>query len=218
MGAINPLRLLGIIPTTSMIYPIALARIICRLSGLKVFNTGVLALVYAVLYIAGIAMGVKWSGIKRAAVLFFCGLLSLFILMDGNYLVWFNSLYGEPMMIVSLLLFMASVLYASTRVKNIGRREVFFVLAASFLFIGSIFLSIRSTKIIAWLNIIVYALILVSTKLMIFVHDVVLDQAGIDLADLITNTSVKCIILLAVACCYIISYVVSSRKYKHKDI
>lgn len=137
MGAINPLRLLGIIPTTSMIYPIALARIICRLSGLKVFNTEVLALVYAVLYIAGIAMCVKWSGIKRAAVLFFCGLLSLFILMDGNYLVWFNSLYGEPMMIVSLLLFMASVLYASTRVKNIGRREIFFVLAASFLFIGS---------------------------------------------------------------------------------
>jgi len=137
MEAINPLRLLAIIPTTSMIYPIALARSICVLSGLKVFNTGVLALVYSVLYIAALTMCLKWAGISRTPVLIFCSLLSLLILMDGNYLVWFNSLYGEPMMIISLLLLIASVLYASTKSGNIGRKEMFFVLAASFLFIGS---------------------------------------------------------------------------------
>lgn len=81
-----------------------------------------------------------------------------------------------------------------------------------------IFLSIRSTKIISWLNIIVYALILVSTKLIIFVHDIVLSQTGINLADLITNTFAKCILLFVVICCYIFSYVVSSKKYRNKDI
>lgn len=136
MLPVNPLRLVGIIPSSSMIYPILLAKAICKMSGLTYFNTSILAVLYAALYITALCFCLKWIGIKRSPVLIFFSFLSLVVLLDGNYLVWFNSLYGEPMMIIGLLLFIASALYA-IQTKPLSFKGILPLIVSSFLFLGS---------------------------------------------------------------------------------
>lgn len=127
-------RLMGQPPTTSMIYPISAARVICRLTGSGYFNTRILALVYMFIYIISLYICLKCIDFKRTATsIFFCA-LSVLILADGNYSVWFNSLYGEPMMITSLLLFIASLLYAS---RNINLLSIIFIFISAYLFLGA---------------------------------------------------------------------------------
>lgn len=137
MVPLNPARLLGIIPTTSMIYPITLARIACRLAGNQYFNTRVLAFVYAIIYIILIYVFIKNIKFKRVCTSVFFSLLSLLILMDGNFLVWFNSLYGEPMMIIGLLAFTGSVLYFSRHLVEPNYKGFLLVCISAFLFLGS---------------------------------------------------------------------------------
>lgn len=137
MNSLNPLRFFGIIPTTSMIYPIAAARAICKLAGSQYFNTRALALVYIVIYIASIYVCIKNINIRRTSSLIFFSLLSLIMLMDGNYLVWFNSLYGEPMMIIGLLALTGSILYFSRHTEKAGYSTIIPVCISAFLFIGS---------------------------------------------------------------------------------
>ena len=66
----------------------------------------------------------------------------IFVALDGNYLLWFNSLYGEPMMIITLSLFIGAILnyinhkYAKKSEDKITRNIVY-VLGSAFLFLGS---------------------------------------------------------------------------------
>ncbi|HEY8500462.1 MAG TPA: hypothetical protein VIL89_07575, partial [Clostridia bacterium] len=136
MTGINPLRLAGIIPTTSVIYPVAAAKLICRVSGTNVFNVQVLSVIYCLMYISSIILCLILLGIKKESLFIFCGFAALFILMDGNYLIWFNSLYGEPMMVIGLLIFAASCLY-SINSENPGIKEVLFLFFTSVLFVGA---------------------------------------------------------------------------------
>lgn len=138
--AMTPLeleRLIGIIPTTSMIYPITLARIICKMLGFQYFTTKVLALIYSLMYILSLYMCVKYIPLKRVGTHIFLAVLSLFILMDGGYLIWFNSLYGEPMMILGLLFFTASVLYFLQNTQKISLNKASLIFIAAFLFLGA---------------------------------------------------------------------------------
>lgn len=130
-------RLIGVIPTTSMIYPITLARIICKMLGFQYFTTKVLAFIYSLMYILSIYMCIKYIPLKRIGTHIFLIVLSLFILMDGGYLIWFNSLYGEPMMILGLLFFTASVLYFLQNTQKISLNKILFIFIAAFLFLGS---------------------------------------------------------------------------------
>lgn len=130
-------RLIGIVPTTSMIYPITLARELCKLIGRQFFSTRMLAAVYAVMYISGLYMCIKWIRPKRLTTGIFFVILSVFILMDGNYIIWFNSLYGEPMMMVGLILFIASVLYVCAHMEEHHNKGVFFVFTGALLFLGA---------------------------------------------------------------------------------
>jgi multisubunit Na+/H+ antiporter MnhF subunit len=57
--------------------------------------------------------------------------------MDGNYLVWFNSLYGEPMMIIGLLAFTGSVLYFSRHMEEPGYKGFLLICISALLFLGS---------------------------------------------------------------------------------
>jgi hypothetical protein len=137
MVCVNPLRLVGIIPTISMIYPVAAAKFLCRMSGTNIFNTQILSAIYCLMYILSIILCLFLLRNKEIeSSLIFCGFVSLFILMDGNYLIWFNSLYGEPMMIIGLLLFTASCLY-SINSENPGLKELAFLFFASVLFVGA---------------------------------------------------------------------------------
>lgn len=130
-------RLTGVIPTTSMIYPITLARVFTKLSGREYFSTNLLAFIYAVFYILSLSMCIRWMGIKKKASAIFFSILSLFILMDGNYLIWFNSLYGEPMMISTIIFFIGSALYVLKDKERIGYKEIALLFISAILFLGA---------------------------------------------------------------------------------
>ena len=127
---------------SSLGYLIVLITSICKLLGKTVFKTQYLAIVYSIIYILTFTIILKSLNIKDKIKFALVSLLILFIFFDGNYLVWFNSLYGEPMMLVTLLLFVASVLnyihykYVIKDTEKIMSKIVY-VLLTAFLFLGS---------------------------------------------------------------------------------
>lgn len=127
---------------SSLTYLILLISTICKLLGETVFKTQYLAIVYSIMYILAFSIILKSLNIKNNKKLIMVSLLTLFIFFDGNYLVWFNSLYGEPMMLSTLLLFIASVMnyiqykYVIKRTEKIASKIAFIFLSA-FLFLGS---------------------------------------------------------------------------------
>ncbi len=115
---------------------------ICTVFRQAIFKTQYLAIVYSTIYILALNIILNYLNIKDKVKFMLVSLLTLFIFFDGNYLVWFNSLYGEPMMLVTLLLFIASVFnyihykYVLKCTEKIMSRIVYILLTA-FLFLGS---------------------------------------------------------------------------------
>ncbi|AQR96042.1 hypothetical protein [Clostridium saccharoperbutylacetonicum] len=115
---------------------------VIRMFGENIFKTKYLALIYSCLYTLALIIILKAFNIKNTLNSIIVSTLILLIFFDGNYLVWFNSLYGEPMMIVTLSLFIACVLnyihckYAIKNCKNITINIAFIIITA-FLFLGS---------------------------------------------------------------------------------
>lgn len=128
--------------SSSIGYLIYLISLICRVFGQDIFKTQYLALVYAIIYITSLYLIIKSMNIKNGLKILILSLLSIFILFDGNYLIWFNSLYGEPMMMTSLMLFIASYsyyIYKKYILKDDSKilRRIIFIFIAAFLFVGS---------------------------------------------------------------------------------
>ncbi|NFO48015.1 hypothetical protein FDB40_13970 [Clostridium botulinum] len=114
----------------------------CKLFNNNIFRTEYLAISYSIIYILSITMILKYLNIKNSLKLTFIGILSLFVLFDGNYIIWFNSFYGEPMMLCSLLLLIFSILYYINYkyVKKNNHKimsKIVYILLATFLFLGS---------------------------------------------------------------------------------
>ena len=115
---------------------------ICKAFGETVFKTQYLAMVYSIIYIISFSIILNSLNIKDKVKFTLVSLLTLFIFFDGNYLVWFNSLYGEPMMLVTLLLFISSIFnyihykYVLKGTEKIMSKIVYILLSA-FLFLGS---------------------------------------------------------------------------------
>lgn len=128
--------------SSSIGYLIYFISFICRIIGQDIFKTQYLALVYSIIYVLALYIIIKSMNIKSGVKILILTFLSLFILLDGNYLIWFNSLYGEPMMMSTLMLFIAAYSYYAYKKytikddSNILRRIVFIFIAA-FLFVGS---------------------------------------------------------------------------------
>ena len=127
---------------TSIAYVITLINTVCRLLGQDTFKTLYLATVYAVLYIYAFWLIFASLNLRDRLKLGMFILISCFVFLDGNYLVWFNSLYGEPMMITALALYSAAwVKYLYHRQVTKSRHKVFssivLIFAAAFLFLGS---------------------------------------------------------------------------------
>ncbi|MCR1951989.1 hypothetical protein NSA50_13135 [Clostridium sp. DSM 100503] len=133
--------LVGIV-SSSLGYLIIFINFICKIVGQGVFRTQYLAIAYAIIYISSIALILKNFNIKSNFKLSIIALLSAFVFMDGNYIVWFNSLYGEPMMLSTLLLFLAAFLYyirckySEKDDKKIGFK-IFLLYISAFMFLGS---------------------------------------------------------------------------------
>lgn len=127
---------------SSLGYLIVVINSICKAFGKTVFKTQYLTIVYSIIYILSFSVILKSLNIKDKIKFILVSLLTLFIFFDGNYLVWFNSLYGEPMMIVTLSLFIASIFnyihykYVLKGTEKIMSKIVYILLTA-FLFLGS---------------------------------------------------------------------------------
>lgn len=131
-----------IFKSCSLSYLIVFISKICKIFKQTVFKTQYLAIIYSIIYIFAFIIILKSLNIKDNVKLIIVSSLILLIFFDGNYLIWFNSLYGEPMMIVTFSLFIAFVLnyihykYVMKGTKN-KILKVFYILPAAFLFLGS---------------------------------------------------------------------------------
>lgn len=128
--------------STSMGYFITFVSLICQLFGSDVFKSNYLAILYAVVYIFSMAAILKYFNIKSKFKFTILAIIGLFVFLDGNYLVFFNSLYGEPMMITTLMLLIATYIYYVYKkyvIKDDKHvfRNIIFVYISSWLFIGS---------------------------------------------------------------------------------
>lgn len=127
---------------TSMGALITLICYICKLLGQSIFKTQYLAIAYFLIYLSAFLIILKSINLKNPIKYTILILLTLFIFFDGNYLIWFNSLYGEPMMIITLLLFIASVLYYTYYKYSLKKEDKLFsklvyIFVSALLFIGS---------------------------------------------------------------------------------
>ena len=138
----DSLKLYNIIGKSTLSYLILIINSICKLFNSEIFKTNYLAIVYSFIYLISFTIILKFNNIKGNIKLLVMGLLGVLIFFDGNYLVWFNSLYGEPMMITSLMLFISSYMYYTYKrfiasdEEGLVRRLLFLFLSA-FLFLGS---------------------------------------------------------------------------------
>lgn len=128
--------------SSSLAWLIALINFICKVLNQNIFKTQYLAVAYSVLYIFSITMILKYLNIKNRFKLTLIALLTLFILFDGNYILWFNSLYGEPMMLTTLLIFITTCLYYINYKyvkKNTDKltSKIVLIILAGFLLLGS---------------------------------------------------------------------------------
>ncbi len=140
--AAGPVELLFRLKATSISYLITPISLVCKILGQDTFKTSYLAVIYLALYLLAVFVIARYldpgNPLKQAGL----ALIALPVLLDGNYLVWFNSLYGEPMMMVTLLLYIAAWVYYIYRryVQQVpGARfiEILLILAAAHLFLGS---------------------------------------------------------------------------------
>ncbi len=135
------LQQLSRLKTTSMSYLIIPIGLICKALGTTVFQTTYLAIAYIVLYLWALYIIIRCLNLSSPKMIM-AALLTLFVLLDGNYLVWFNSLYGEPMMITTLLLYIAAWLYYIYGRYHQGPRfallpQMMLIFFTAFLFLGS---------------------------------------------------------------------------------
>lgn len=136
------MELAGRLKATSLSYPITLISLVCKAFGQDTFKTGYLAVVYILMYLSALYVIFRYLPVKNQIKLALFVLITLFVCLDGNYLVWFNSLYGEPMMITAFTLYIAAWVYYIYR-RHVLRSEdrlftsILLIIAAACLFLGS---------------------------------------------------------------------------------
>lgn len=140
--AAGPVDLLSRLKATSISYLITPISLVCQALGQDLFKTSYLAFVYLTLYLLAIFVIARYLDPGNPFKLPGLALIALPVLLDGNYLVWFNSLYGEPMMIISLMLYIAAWVYYINRrygeeAPDTGFIEILLIMAAAHLFLGS---------------------------------------------------------------------------------
>ena len=142
VAAAGPVELLTRLKATSISYLITPINLVCQALGQDTFKTSYLALVYLALYLLAIFIIARYLDPGHPLKLAGLALIALPVLLDGNYLVWFNSLYGEPMMMVTLLLYIAAWVYYIHRrhvqqAPGTGFIEILLIMVTAHLFLGS---------------------------------------------------------------------------------
>ena len=140
---INPVKnILNSIGGSSMGVVITIICTICRILRQNIFKTQYLAIAYFLIYLSAAFIILKSLNIRSSLKYIITIILGLFMFFDGNYLIWFNSFYGEPMMISTLMLFIASILYYVYYKYSLKKDDKIFsklvyIFITALLFIGS---------------------------------------------------------------------------------
>jgi len=139
---LNISSLVNRLKATSITYLITFVSLICKMFGQDTFKTGYLAIAYVIMYVSSLYVLMKYLHLENKVKLLLFALIALLVGLDGNYLVWFNSLYGEPMMITTLMLYIAAWVYYIYH-RNVLKSEeqifskIIFIFLAAYLFLGS---------------------------------------------------------------------------------
>lgn len=114
-------------PKYSLVYPAALVRLICNLTG-QPFSTWYLSMVMNAVMILCIVSIVNdlYDLMGRYAVLLGTVLCGVFLC--ESYLVWFNSLYGESCMFMGLFMVIACAVHLAVRPANTAWSTVLLLL------------------------------------------------------------------------------------------
>ena len=122
----------GFYPSTQMIL-VVIARFISLIFNEAVFDIRYLAALYVVLLLTAGFLLIKYNKGKSLITASVITILMLLIFTDIGYLAYFNSLYGEPVSFIFLLLTFALGLLLTKQVKPSKRVLVFFFIAILFL-------------------------------------------------------------------------------------
>ena len=129
-GSFSWWKLLGPNGQSSVIYPVALIRLLTEPFG-RSFSTVYLALVYSLLYALGTYVLVRSCAHLAGWLGAIPGTMLLLAASSRNLLAYFNSLYPTAAVIVGLLLMIAMALRLFTYGKNTGLRGMLGFLAAA---------------------------------------------------------------------------------------
>ena len=139
---LNILSVVNRLQATSITYLITLISLLCNMFGQDTFKTGYLAIAYVIMYVSSLYVIMKYVYIENKVKLLLFALITILAGLDGNYLVWFNSLYGEPMMMTTLMLYIAAWVYYIYH-RHVLRAEeqifpqILLIFLAAYLFLGS---------------------------------------------------------------------------------
>lgn len=127
-------RLLGTTPTESMVYPVALISMVCRLFQTN-FNTRYLALFYCAMVLGAIYILCKALYFRLGNKVLLIPLFSAVCLFSSDNITMFNSLYSDGMVIPSFLLFLAMYVRAIVSKQTRGGSNTIPVFITAYLFL-----------------------------------------------------------------------------------
>jgi len=122
----------GFYPSTQLIL-VVIARLFGQLFNSAVFDIRVLGAIYAILLVIANVILIRVYRSKGLLVSIVLTALLLFVFHDIGYLAYFNSLYGEPVTFIFLLLTMALGLRLASMEKPTKALLVLFFVACLFL-------------------------------------------------------------------------------------
>jgi len=91
-------------PEVSQIYFVYLGRVASRIVGLGHFSQYVYAVTTGLFYILGLSLVYTALLPKKSMSRVLLGAGLIFMFVDGRWVQWFNSLYGEPIVMIGMLL------------------------------------------------------------------------------------------------------------------
>lgn len=139
---IQLLQLLQLKPSQSLVYPVSIISMICKLMNIS-FSTQYLAVfltIITILCIYSITKSAYYFLKEKAAA---AGIICSFIFLCGNYTIYFNSLYRNGIYFVSYLAFF-SVLFHIVASNGKGHGKIMFLL----MFVSLLLLNARETTIV----------------------------------------------------------------------
>lgn len=133
----NPLFLIGLLPATSYIYPIAVAKLLCRICFLGYFDTRVLAAVFSLYYSIVCFLIFRQIPVKNQIGKSVLAAIFIAVFFDGVNLTMFNSMYGQSMLLIALASFLLSGVLILRNLDNLKKRHIVFFFAACVLLLGA---------------------------------------------------------------------------------